>query len=258
MVRAPLFVPATRPERFTKAATSGADAVILDLEDAVAPGEKDHARALIQTEISAPRLWLRVNGIGTPWHEADIAAAKSTMLDAVILPKAEKPDEVADIVESLGLPVILLIETALGLANVRELAQVAGVGRLAFGSVDFCVDLGMAHQQELLLPARFEIVLASRLAGLTAPLDGVTTDLRGGEQIISDARHASDLGFSGKLCIHPAQIASVRDAFRPSAADLLWAKQVLTAEGGAVQVNGAMVDEPIRLRARSIIENAAE
>lgn len=133
----------------------------------------------------------------------------------------------------------------------------AGVARLAFGSVDFCADLGSAHLREVLLPARFELVLASRLAGLSAPIDGVTVQLDDPQISAEDAAHARDLGMSGKLCIHPKQIAAIRSAFAPSESDLAWAQRVLASGEGAVSVDGAMVDEPVRLRARRLLAAGA-
>lgn len=250
-IRAPLFVPANRPDRFAKAADSGADAVILDLEDAVAPSDKDQARASLTSRPAGCPIIVRVNAQGTPWHEADLAAVASLPLSAVMLPKAEDPDRLATIA-SAGVPLIALIETARGLAEARRIAALPNVARLAFGSVDYCLDLGMQHLREALLPARAELVLASRLAGLAAPLDGVTTRLDA-TLALDDARHARALGMGGKLCIHPRQVAEVRQAFVPTEADLIWARRILASGDGAAAVEGEMVDEPVRRRAREIL-----
>lgn len=250
----PLFVPANRPDRFAKAATSGADAVILDLEDAVAPADKDMARASLEAGFTDLPVIVRINAKGTPWHQADLAALHATGFAGVMLPKAECPEAVAEVVAALpDLPLVALIETAAGLAQARAIAAVPGVARLAFGSVDFCADLGTAHLREVLLPARFELVLASRLAGLSAPIDGVTVQLDDPEVSAADAAHARDLGMGGKLCIHPRQIAAIRGAFAPSQEDLDWARRVLASGEGAVSVDGAMVDEPVRQRARRLL-----
>lgn len=128
----------------------------------------------------------------------------------------------------------------------------------AFGSVDFCADLGYAHRREVLLPARFELVLASRLGGIAAPIDGVTVRLDDMSETSDDAAHARDMGMRGKLCIHPKQIAAVRAAFAPSAGEVDWARRVLASGHGAVQVEGEMVDEPVRIRARLILQAASE
>ncbi len=251
---APLFVPATRPERFAKAAASGADAVILDLEDAVAAADKDAARAALTCGFTDLPVVLRINATGTPWHAADLAAAAALPLAAVILPKAETAAEVVAVATASGHRVIALIESARGLAGARAIATAAG--QLAFGSVDFCADLGCAHEREILLPARFELVLASRLAGIAPPLDGVTLRIDGPDTA-SDAAHARALGMSGKLCIHPRQVAAVQTAFAPSPAEIDWAARVLASGDGAVQVDGEMVDEPVRARARAILKRSA-
>lgn len=253
-IATPLFVPASKPERFVKAAACGADAVILDLEDAVAAADKETARTALDAAFTDLRVIVRINAIGTPWHAADLAAVSGKEFAAVILPKSETAEAVAQVVAALpGLPVIALIESALGLANARTIAAVDGVARLAFGSVDFCADLGCAHLRDILLPARSELVLASRLGGIAAPIDGVTVQLNEPVVTFEDARHARDLGFTGKLCIHPRQIAEVKRAFAPSEDEIYWAKRVLESGDNAVAVDGVMVDEPVRIRARAIL-----
>lgn len=248
-----LFVPATRPERFEKAAAAGPDAVILDLEDAVAPPEKDAARALLRTGFTALPVVVRVNARGTPWHESDLAALAATGAAAVMLPKTEDPADVAAMRDALGdLPMIALVETARGLAHARAIAA-AGATRLAFGSVDYCADLGCDHTREALLAARSELVLASRLGGLPAPVDGVTVRVDDGAEAQADARHAKSLGMGAKLCIHPRQVAAVADGFAPTRAEAEWARRVMAAGDGAVQVDGAMVDPPVKLRAAAIL-----
>lgn len=250
---APLFVPATRPERFAKAADSGADAVIIDLEDAVAEADKATARAALHCVFAKIPVIVRVNAVGTPWHCADVEAVRDLPISAVMLPKSEDPAEITRFLSTLnGLPVIALIESAKGLANAREIAALSGVARIAFGSIDFCADIGCAHLRDILLPARMELVLASRLGGITAPIDGVTVQLNDPAVIHADAAHARDLGMTGKLCIHPKQIRPVKDAFAPTPAEIEWAKRVLASGDCAVSIDGAMVDEPVRIRARAI------
>ncbi|WP_295046145.1 CoA ester lyase [uncultured Paracoccus sp.] len=255
-LRAPLFVPANRPERFAKAAASGADAIILDLEDAVAVDAKDAARAALARDFTDLPVIVRINAHATPWHDADVAAVAALNPAAAILPKAEDAAVTAQVAKALGLPVIALIESAPGLAHARAIAQAPGVVRLAFGSVDFCADLACAHLREVLLPARSELVLASRLAGIAAPIDGVTVQLDDLSVSHDDAAHARALGMTGKLCIHPRQIAEVRRAFAPTPAELDWARRVVASGDGAVSVDGAMVDEPVRIRARALLAEA--
>lgn len=254
LIHAPLFVPANRPERFAKAATSGADAVILDLEDAVATDAKETARAALAVDFTSVPVIIRINGHGTAWHEADVAAAALLRPAAVILPKAEDPAVVSSVSRALGgLPLVALIETGRGVAAARSISAIPGVVRLAFGSVDYCADLGCAHLREVLLPVRSELVLASRLAGIAAPIDGVTLQLDDPRIAHDDACHARALGLTGKLCIHPTQIAEVLKAFAPNPTETDWAQRVLASGDGAVLVDGMMVDEPVRIRARAIL-----
>lgn len=258
IVRAPLFVPANRPDRFAKAAASGADAVILDLEDAVSKSEKDQARECLDCSFTELPVIVRVNAVDTPWFEYDLAAVCALPIAGVMLPKAEEPDAVAGVCGSLigHAPVIALIENARGLSEARRIAVVSGVARLAFGSIDLCADLGCAPLRDALLPARLELVLASRLAGIAAPLDGVTAQLDDSDLAFDDAAHARSLGMTGKLCVHPGQIPGVCRAFAPTLADIDWAQRVLAGGDGVAMIDGAMVDEPVRRRARSMLAAA--
>jgi citrate lyase subunit beta/citryl-CoA lyase len=248
---APLFVPMSRPDRLAKASVSGADAVIADLEDGVATDRKDAARESLRGLVPQLPLIVRINGAGTRWHEQDCASLAGLPIAAIMLPKAEGAGDLARL--SAIAPVIALIESAKGLAEARALAQSGLVARLAFGSVDYASDLGCDHSTEALLAARSELVLASRLGGLPAPMDGVTTNLDSPSAVLLDARAARGLGFGGKMSIHPNQVAFVIEAFRPSAAEIDWAERVLDSADGAVRVDGMMVDEPVRLRARTIL-----
>ncbi|EIE49969.1 aldolase [Salipiger aestuarii] len=252
-LRAPLFVPANRPDRFAKAAASGACAVILDLEDAVDPGAKEAARAALSCDFTELPVIVRINPAGTPWHDADLDAVTALRCAAVMLPKAEDPARIATIAARTGHAILALIETARGLSRARDIAAQRAVTRLAFGSIDFCADLGCDHDRDTLRSVRLELVLAARLAGLAAPLDGVTTDLTDLAITEDDTRHARSLGMTGKLCIHPRQVAPVRRGFAPTGAELDWAARVLASGDGAVAVDGAMVDAPVRQRARMIL-----
>jgi len=255
-----LFVPGDRPERFGKAAAAGADAVIIDLEDAVAVDAKGQARFALRQPGALPpgiAIYVRVNQMGSAWYDADIAALAGLPIAGIMLPKAESASDIDALYQAMSLPVIALIETASGMAACREIARAAGVARLAFGSIDYAADLGMAHVREALMLARSEIVLASRLGRLVAPVDGVTTVIDDDGMIMDDARHAVSLGFGGKLCIHPRQIAAVRRGFAPAEADIAWARRILAAaQDGAVSVDGAMVDAPVRRRAQAVLNRA--
>jgi len=255
-----LFVPGDRPERFVKAAGSGAGAIIIDLEDAVGVGAKEQARSVLRRPGILPtgvEVFVRINSAGSLWHEADIDALVGLQLTGIILPKTENRGQIEDLFRSTNLPVVALIETAQGLAACRDIASAAGVTRLAFGSIDYAADLGMAHIREALLSARMDIVLASRLAGLPAPIDGVTTAIDDDVTITDDARYAAALGFGGKLCIHPKQVAPAMRGFVPSEGEIAWARLVIDApKEGAVSVGGTMVDAPVRLRAEQILIRA--
>lgn len=255
----PLFVPGHRPERFEKAALSGADAIIIDLEDAVPADAKSAARSSLRVDFTDLPVLVRINGEGTPWHWDDLAAVLRLPIAGIIVPKAEMGRGLERVGSSAmhKAPVVALIETARGIADARAIASLPDVARLAFGSIDFCADLGCSHTRDALLAARSELVLASRLAGKLAPVDGVTTSLDDASLLTDDARYAFSLGFGGKLCIHPRQVAPIIDGFQPSADEIAWAERVLASGDGAVALDGAMVDEPVRMRARSILRRAA-
>jgi citrate lyase subunit beta/citryl-CoA lyase len=253
--RSLLFVPGDRPDMYPKAAVTGADAIILDLEDAVAASAKLRARAALGTAPSDVPVVVRVNAAETQWHEDDLDAVCRIGPAAVMLPKSKSAEAVSKVVARLGarLPVIALIECALGLSGARAIARVGGVARLAFGSIDFCADLGCAHTREALLGARGELVVASRLAGIAPPIDGVTADLADPGRTFDDALHAKQLGCGGKLCVHPKQVAEVARAFAPGEAEIEWARRVLAAGDGVVNLHGEMVDPPVRLRAQAVM-----
>jgi citrate lyase subunit beta/citryl-CoA lyase len=252
-----LFVPADRPERLDKAIAAGADAVIVDLEDAVAPAAKPEARKQLAASLVHHRdcpVFVRINGIDTAWHDEDLTIAAGLNITGVLLPKAQSADGVAAVRPRLGgKQLIAIVETAMGLAAVEAIATAAD--RLAFGSIDYCADLGCAHERDALLMARARIVLAARLAEKPAPIDGVTQSIHDAALIEGDARYGVSLGFGGKLLIHPAQIGPARLGMAPSAHDVEWATRVVASSpnGAAVAVDGGMVDAPVLARARQII-----
>lgn len=256
-VTLPLFVPGDRADRFAKAAFAGPDAVIIDLEDAVAPQAKQQAREKLAEGMSAlpddvPVL-LRINAAGTEWHKADMITAARLRVMAVLLPKAESADDLRRVADRCGCPVIALVETAVGLHRAVEIAEASA--RIAFGSIDFAADLAMAHTRQSLLAARSALVMAARLTGQPSPIDGVTTATHDADLIADDCAHAVELGFSGKLLIHPAQIAPARRGFAPSETELDWAARILAVAtgGAATRVGGAMVDAPVIRRAEQIM-----
>ena len=258
---APLFVPGDRPERFAKAAASGADAVILDLEDAVAAERKAFARERVCDHgLDGSRTIIRVNARASPCFEADLSALRMVRFAALMLPKVESAEDVAAVHAALGriAPVIPLIETAAGLASLTGILAAPGVCLAAFGSIDYALDLGCEPGWTPLLAARCELVLRSRLTGLAAPLDGVTTTIDDPAAVEHDARQAAALGFGGKLAIHPRQIAAIGRAFLPDAVAVAWARRVVStaAEGSAQSLDGEMIDRPVVERARRILARA--
>lgn len=260
-----LFVPGNRPDRFGKAVAAGADLVVVDLQDAVPPADKDTARREVATWLgdAGNRAAVRVNAADSPLHEPDLTAlAGLPGLAAVLLPLADDPAALAAMRARLGPAVALLplVENARGLSRVDELAAAPGVARLAFGHLDFAADLDASPDPEAMLLARSTLVLASRVAGLPGPVDGVTPDLTDPEVTRTDALRARRLGFTGKLCVHPKQVAVVHEAFRPDPEQVAWARRVVAAAaaGGVVRVDGAMVDAPVVARARAVLARAGE
>jgi citrate lyase subunit beta / citryl-CoA lyase len=203
---------------------------------------------------------VRINAAGTEWFADDLAIAGMPGVAGVVLPKAERVDDMEQLLAA-GAPALLpLIESALGIHHALELARSPRVERLLFGSIDFSVDLGMEESVESLQFFRSQLVLASRLAGIAAPVDGVTTTLDDAQRIADDTRRARRDGFGGKLCIHPKQVAAVNAAFAPTAQEIAWSARVLQAaeqaNGAAVAVDGKMVDRPVMLKAQAIRDEA--
>jgi len=267
--RSLLFVPATRPERFAKALDSGADCIIVDLEDAVGPDSKDDARAQLAQHLplltpeQRSRTVVRVNAVGTPWHDADIALLRdwATQGVVVMLPKSEDAGALRRVAEQLGehAQLVALIESLAGLDAADALARDPQVVRVAFGHLDFQLDLGMraTPDEPELAFARNALVVASRRAQLPAPIDGVTTRTDDAERLAADARRARAFGFSGKLCIHPAQVTGVNDAMGYSEDEQAWARRVIDEAakhgGAAFRLDGRMVDLPVIRAAEAIV-----
>ncbi|WNG87949.1 aldolase/citrate lyase family protein [Mycobacterium sp. ITM-2016-00317] len=258
--RSLLFVPGSRPERFAKAAAAQPDVVILDLEDAVAPSDKDAARRHVESWLADGNAALvRINAADTRWYEQDLAMVGR--LGAATMPaKAERPEHLARLAEvTSGAPVVPLVETAAALAALGPLCAVGAVVRLAFGSIDLANQLGVdPDDREALLTFRSMLVAASAAAGLAAPIDGVTRSFTEPDSVTDDFGYARRLGMGAKLCIHPAQVAAVHAAAAPSAAEVEWAQKVVSAagDGSAVALDGQMIDVPVVERARRILRIA--
>jgi citrate lyase subunit beta/citryl-CoA lyase len=262
-----LFVPGDRPERFDKALASGADAVVLDLEDAVAPADKPRARDAVALRLrnatpeDRARLVVRINDESTADFAADLAMLAQSRAALVMLPKAERPATVAAVRAACpGIGVLALIETARGVLNAEALADAAGVQRLVFGTIDYALDLGLSGDPVGFDPAANRLALASRAAGLPAPVAGVTPDIADPAPLLADLQRARAHGYTAKLCIHPQQVALVHAALQPAAAEIDWARRVIAAAqgaAGAVQVDGRMVDKPVLQRAHALLALAA-
>lgn len=274
-LRSYLYAPGSRPELLAKAYAAGADAVVYDLEDAVPADRKQAARAAVARQLGqlaaaaarGPQVHVRVNATPDGYHRADLVAVVVPGLSALRLPKAVDPRWLRALAAELdeleargGLPagqvaLYPTVESAAGVLRAAELAAASPrVARLAFGATDFLADIGAggpAHGPAT-LAARGQLVLASRAAGIGAPVDSVHTILDDPVGLREGALAARQLGFFGKAVIHPAQLPVVHEVFTPGDGELAWARRV-TAAGGNGTVDGEFVDRPVLARARSLL-----
>ncbi len=281
-----LFAPANVARRAEGAMASAADAAILDLEDAVPPGEKLAARdaltALLATPRAAggPRRYVRVNAASTPLCLGDLQAALAAGAEGIMLPKAESAEGILAFAWAMrqlcgalgrdpaGIEFLPLVETARGLMALPNLPwREAGAQRVALGTVDLLADFGTgaADAAAAILHAQRVCVAGSRAAGLAAPIDGVHLDVRDAVGAEAAMRESAAIGFGAKLAIHPAQIAPLRAGLVPPATELAWAREVVSAYAaaqaagsGAITVAGKLVDEPVAKRARELLAMAGE
>lgn len=258
--RSYLFVPGNRPDRFEKALAAGADAVIVDLEDAVPLEGKADARAAVARWLAPSHaVVIRVNGPETEWFADDVALCAAAGVAAVMVPKTERPESLHRVARAApGRAILPLIESAAGFDKARAIAACDGVQRLVFGSIDFQLDLGIQGDDELLF-YRSQLVLLSRLANRAAPVDGVTAAFDDAAALQRDTERARRLGFGAKLCIHPRQVAEVNRGLMPTEAEVEWARRVVEAAaragGAAVAVDGKMIDRPVILRAQALLDD---
>ncbi|MER1968824.1 CoA ester lyase [Castellaniella sp. GW247-6E4] len=269
LLRTALFVPAIRPDRLPKALASGADAVIVDLEDSVPRDEKITARRhLSEFALAHPdeRFMVRINDGTTVWFDQDLALCRELPnVVAIVLPKAEAARHV-HIVSGAGKPLMPVIESARGLRNLDGIAGAAGVWRLSFGILDLMLEFGTRPGTEgaarILDQIRYQILLHSGMNGLPPPLDTVYADFSDLEGLARRIAVARDMGFGGMLCIHPTQVPVVHEAFRPSADELDWARRVVDEAGRsgaqAFRVDGRMVDLPLIERARRLLARGVQ
>jgi (S)-citramalyl-CoA lyase len=272
--RSVLFFPGHRPELAPKAIAAGPDSICIDLEDAVPAGMKDAGRTgalglLAEARPPSPALLLRINPAGTPAGEADLAALgtlpRSSWPAAVVLPKIRSAAELLAVAARIPaeLPLIPLIETAEGLYRVEEIAlSTPRLAALLIGGVDLSADLGCTMDWDSLLYARGRVVHAGALARIPV-IDVPWRDLHDLEGLRVEAARAARLGLTGKIAIHPGQIAPIHEGFTPSFDELASARRIVAAwdeaGGGALQVDGALVEEPVVRRAlRTVALHAAQ
>ena len=277
--RSLLFAPGNHPRKAEKVFGAGADAAILDLEDAVPLAEKPATRAAVVEALKRPRDglgYVRVNAFDTEFCQGDLAQVVGPWLDGIVLPKAESAAELQSVdnqvaklesdqdMEPGAIDIVPIIETAKGLAAVSDIAGGGSrVRRLSFGAVDFAKDMGMrlTLDEWELTPARAAIALASRVARLDAPLDTVWVHYRDKVGLKESAGRVRDLGFQGKFCIHPGQVAVVNEAFTPSGEEVAKAENIIAAfeeaeaaGSASIVVDGFFVDYPVVDQARRMLE----
>lgn len=279
MLRSLLFVPVIRPRFIEKAPASGADAVIVDMEDSVAPAEKVGARPLVgdavrQIAATGMPVYVRVNGLDTGLLEEDVYASVGPQLAGLSIPKANDAETVRQVDSYLtllervrgltagSLKLLLWIETAKGIINVPEVVAASlRVQGACFGAEDLTADLGIPRSESLqeIEVARARVVYASHAAGVL-PLDTPSAEFRDLDRVRTEAAASRNLGYKGKFCIHPDQVAICNEVFGVSEADAAWARRVIEVyeEGernglGAVALDGAMVDRPVYLRALRLL-----
>jgi citrate lyase beta subunit len=246
-VRSLLFAPGNDERALRSALGSSADAVVADLENAVAPAQKAEARELVAA-LRPPVV--RVNGAGTPWFDGDLALVEELAAEAVVLPKAT-PEAVAAL-GAQGPPVIAIVETAAGVRAVFETAATPRVAALLLGAVDLGAELGLEPRRDglELVYARSKLVVDSTAAGIRPPFDIAHLDVADAAGLEEECRLARSLGFRGKACMHPAQVEIVNTVFAPSEAEVAWARRTIAASGGQT------VDQPVAARARRILAEA--
>lgn len=261
-----LFVPGNRRERFDKALATDAGTIILDLEDAVVPADKAGARDAIAhwfaTHAEATnRIAVRINDSQSEWFGDDVRMIREAGIRQVMLPKTEWREQI-DLVRdgADAVQVLALVETARGVRNVDQIATGEGVARLAFGTLDYAVDLDLSGDEAGLGYPSARIAIASRCAELPPPIAGVTPSVTDEARIRADFAFARAYGFGAKLCIHPRQVELVHAACRPTDEELAWARRVLAAaesSDGAVQLDGKMIDRPVVLKAQAILARSS-
>ena len=261
-----LFVPATRIDRVAKAFASGADAVIVDLEDAVALEDKADAREALQQYYDSADyqpIWLRINKAGSEEFFKDIVLCqKMPNLAGVLLAKAEQVVDIESVYQLTNLPVIALIESAIGLYQIDSMAKAVGLAAFSYGFLDLCNDLrvqvGTPAADIIANQIRYQLILTSKVHQLSPPIDTVYPDFNDEIGLSARVNLWSQMGMSGMLCIHPKQVAVVQQALEPTEIELSFAQRVVEEyerSGQAVfKINGQMVDAPVIERSRQLLD----
>lgn len=272
--RSYLYVPGDRPQMLAKAITRGADALIVDLEDGVAPSRKDKAREDVRSWLAGlplpergPEIWLRINNVGASL-DAEFALLTAGPVFGLILPKTESPAQVERLISALPKPasIIPLIETAGGIVSVDAIARVPGVIRLAMGEADLKADLGMrpSTSHDDLHPLRMQVIVASAAATLPRPIGSVSTDFTDPERLRQTSLDLRRIGFGARSCIHPSQVRISNEVFAPDPEEIAEARRIIelaeaaakTGSGVFVGDDGHMVDEAVVRSARRVLEDA--
>lgn len=271
-----LFCPGDRPDRFGKA-LDRADAVILDLEDGVAPGERPAARAAVaRSDLDPARTIVRVNRVGSPDHTADLATVRSTDYSCVMLAKAVSADQILQVTEATGADVLALVETPLGVLRAGDIAAAPGCVGLMWGAEDLIAAMGGTSSRfpelcvgpgqtpgayrDVARNARTAVALAASAFGRWA-IDAVHLDIHDDYGLLAEARDAVAMGFAGTACVHPDQAAVVRQAYAPSPERVAWAHRLLAAaedEPGVFAFEGLMVDQPLLAQAQAVLRRSGE
>ena len=255
-----LFVPGDRPDRLEKAAITGANAMVMDLEDAVIPENKAACLATLSSlsAFDVP-LFVRCNATDSQWFADDMACIRDCVAAGVIVPKSETSDQIDAVQAVLGMDafIIALVETALGIDNLAAILAHPGVAVCAFGHLDFALDLGTSPDWEPLLYARHQLVMQSRLANKPKPLDGVSVEINDIDAVSKAAMRARAMGFGGKLLIHPKHVEPAMTAFVPDRETYQWALAAVgqSDKGAVVKMDGQMLDLPVIKKAKQIIRD---
>jgi citrate lyase subunit beta/citryl-CoA lyase len=286
VLRSYLFAPADNRRILDKVLSAGADAIVFDLEDAVAPAAKVAARETLRSKLEtlpatgAPPLWVRINPVGSGLWRDDLAAVVGPWLSGIRIPKAQDPEAVERVAELISLreassgmapgsvALTLTIESALGVERCGELARCERVSHLCFGNIDFLADIGARDSEDGLaaLYAHSRVVLASRVAGIHPPIAPVQTRLDDPDALRSSTERFRNLGFFGRSCIHPKQLPAIHEVFTPSADEVAEAREIIaayqkglaSASGAEVTAGGQFVDIAVVKRAWAVIELAED